>query len=588
MNGCKNCRGKLIFDIPEQKLKCVNCGSLFEVEEMDPDIPERKQYEKEIQQLREESVMELTDEDIECFIREKNKQNKNVFVDRYCCEQCGAVICMIDDEAPKECCFCGSRESFRKSEGEITKPDSMIPFKVSREQCAERYRRYIKNQVFVPGAYLPKKAADRFQGMYIPFWSYTVTENGPYRLKGGVTYENARYIVKESLLISGKMDVKINRLYRDASKEFPDRTSVLLGTYDAKDEKRYSPYYLSGFTTVVNDVPAEEYISDVEKVTEDVVLNEWAYRFENQGVMNEQNKNELRYLAAHNPERLPQISGKLTLFPMWFRTNKGRNKTVYHAAVNGQNEDMVADVPISTWKLLLYTLLLAVPLFLILRSAVTVSLPGIASFASLLAMICTLLYTYEIRKGIQRRQQKVDRPEAHWEKQAGRGEQKNRFRQRQEKLESILYDSSLMGSIMATLLMTLSMGIVIGTILVLLAATSLISAKMGTFVHAFSTTIGAAAWIVTIFAILRLRKTYIVSAEYRLKSTVVLVCMINLISLFTNISCWIGMEWTYRLSAVQFLGPVALFGCVLLGLRVVNSYNCRSMTIIDDNRKHSD
>ncbi len=588
MNGCKNCNGKLVFDIPEQKLKCVKCGSVYTVDEMDQNSPNWKRYEKEIQQLREESVMELTDEEIERFIREKEGQKKNLFVEQYRCKQCGAVICMIDDEVPEECCFCGNRNSFQKSEGEITKPDSLIPFKVSQKQCEDRYRQYIKKQMFVPRAYLPQKTADRFRGMYIPFWSYEVTESGPYRLKGAVSYENARYFVKESLLISGKMDVKINKLYRDASNEFPDRTSILLGTYDTKDEKPYSPYYLNGFTTVAGDVPAENYVSDVEKVTEDVVLNEWAYRFENQGVMDEQNKNELRYLAAHNPERLPQISGKLTLFPMWFRANKGRDKNVYYTAVNGQNEDMVANVPISTWKLVLGALVLAVPIFLAFRSRLSISLFGIASCASLLAMICTLLYTYEIRKGIQQRQQKVDKQEAHWEKQAVRGEQKNRSQKRKEKLESIMFDRSLMGSILAYLLTTVAMGAFIGVVVAVLAVTSATSSSEELFGHAFATAISVGAWIVTMIALMRLKKTYIVSEEYRFTGTVVLVCLIDLVSLVTNVLGLIGFDWTYRLPSLQYLGPIALLGCVLLGIRVVNSYNCRSMTIANDIAKSSD
>ena len=145
MLSCPNCGGNLKFDIPSQQLSCEHCHTLFDPYDFDgktSDAEESKTF----------------DGDYEVTI--------------FTCPQCGGEILSTDNAAAGFCSFCGASTILYSRISHEKRPNYIIPFQKTKEQCKEAYARRMKHSIFAPKELRDPSYIDSFRGIYMPYWAF--------------------------------------------------------------------------------------------------------------------------------------------------------------------------------------------------------------------------------------------------------------------------------------------------------------------------------------------------------------------------------------------------------------------------------
>ena len=237
MLSCPNCGGNLKFDIPSQQLSCEHCHTLFDPYDFDgktSDAEESKTF----------------DGDYEVTI--------------FTCPQCGGEILSTDNAAAGFCSFCGASTILYSRISHEKRPNYIIPFQKTKEQCKEAYARRMKHSIFAPKELRDPSYIDSFRGIYMPYWAFYISQKGSLSLNGKKTSRRGDYIITDHYALTGDLDAYYKGLSYDASSSFDDNISEELAPYNLKGMKAFTPAYLSGFYADTSDVDAKVYQGDAE------------------------------------------------------------------------------------------------------------------------------------------------------------------------------------------------------------------------------------------------------------------------------------------------------------------------------------
>ena len=368
MYACPNCGGNLKFDIPSQQLACEYCQT-----QADP--------------------YSFEDKD------EKNFANKDYEVTVFSCPQCGGEIVSTDNSAAEFCTFCGASTILHSRLRNEKRPNYIIPFKKTKEDCKKEYSALMKKAIFAPDALKDPKYIDGFRGIYMPYWAFYVEQQGDFQLSGSRTRRRGDYIITDHYNLKGDIDAYYKGLSYDASSSFDDNISEKLAPFDVKGMKAFTPAFLSGFYADTADVDSEEYRVEAENFATE----------------------ESAKIIRSNPEFAGMaISGSLgasalgthtkevdsTMFPVWFMSYRNAGRVAY-ATVNGQTGKVVTDLPVDTRKYLWGSLILAVPLFILLNLFFTLMPSTLLIITTVLAGIALAIYFSEL--GAIKKKEKLEK-----------------------------------------------------------------------------------------------------------------------------------------------------------------------------------
>ena len=341
--GCPSCGGGLAYDIASGKMKCDRCGGLTGIESL-PDEPE--------------SEMEVTE---------------------FHCPQCGAAVYSTDTEVTSFCSFCGSDVVLTGKMGRTKRPSFIVPFAVTREDCEAAYRTHLKKYLLAPESMKTAETISHFRPVYVPFWSYSVEAEGPAKLEGKKSYTKGNYQYDETYDLSMDAQIRQTGILYDASTAFEDETAAML-QHTAKEASLFHPAYLSGFYAQGADVPAETYYPEAAATAVRMFMEQ--VRTEN-GMDSVEMKGNF-----HENFGLPDARFRQTLvmMPVWLLANRQGERVVY-TAVNGQNGEVVCDVPVSNGKVAAVTAALAVGIFALLYAFLTLKPELLMAFCALLCLI---------------------------------------------------------------------------------------------------------------------------------------------------------------------------------------------------------
>lgn len=361
MYECPNCGGNLRFDIPSQQLACKFCDthvSPYAIKK-EKDAIEQEYYEATV----------------------------------FTCPQCAGEILTTDNEAASFCSFCGAATILSSRIAKEKRPKYIIPFKITKDNCKEAYAKKMRKAFFAPKELRDPKYIDGFRGIYMPYWTYQLTQKGKVSFDGKKSHRSGDYIITDHFDLKGDLDAYYLGYSRDASSGFYDNISEPLAPFDAKQLVNFEPTFLSGFYADTGDVDASVYLEDVTELandsTFDIVCKEPA--FSGYGVNSATNKNKL---SSKIPTTCKEADN--TMYPVWFLSYRNKDRVAY-ATVNGQTGKVVADMPIDTGKYLLCSLLLAVPIFLFLNLFFTVIPKTLLGLSCLLVLISALTYKSELK-----------------------------------------------------------------------------------------------------------------------------------------------------------------------------------------------
>ena len=368
MYACPNCGGNLKFDIPSQQLACEYCQT-----QADPYSFEDKDEQK------------FANQDYEVTV--------------FSCPQCGGEIVSTDNSAAEFCTFCGASTILHSRLRNEKRPNYIIPFKKTKEDCKKEYSALMKKAIFAPDALKDPKYIDGFRGIYMPYWAFYVEQQGDFQLSGSRTRRRGDYIITDHYNLKGDIDAYYKGLSYDASSSFDDNISEKLAPFDVKGMKAFTPAFLSGFYADTADVDSEEYRVEAENFATE----------------------ESAKIIRSNPEFAGMaISGSLgasalgthtkevdsTMFPVWFMSYRNAGRVAY-ATVNGQTGKVVTDLPVDTRKYLWGSLILAVPLFILLNLFFTLMPSTLLIITTVLAGIALAIYFSEL--GAIKKKEKLEK-----------------------------------------------------------------------------------------------------------------------------------------------------------------------------------
>lgn len=364
MYTCKNCGNYLRFDIASQKMKCDSCNSEFSVPI--------------------ESGKDMT-ADVDDYFETK------VFT----CKNCGGELMGDTNEAVVFCSFCGASNMIEERYEKEKRPNSIIPFQVTKEECKKIYAEKIKKMPFVPKDLQDEKYINSFRAIYMPFGEYDGKSEDSIkaRAQNSRMAGNTEYI--DTYAYSANLSMNCSGFPHDLSNSFEDDISEAIVPYDISKSVPFSTGYLAGFYGDTSDVEPNQYNEDVKDFMKengkDVIEEEIRKRRTIDSV-------ESGIKEQIHPE---VIGNKIGLYPIWFLSYKKGDRVAY-AAINGQTGKITMDAPVSMSRWLKNVILFAIPLFFLFELLSFVAKPriilGISSAISLASFFASLLVSKALYK----------------------------------------------------------------------------------------------------------------------------------------------------------------------------------------------
>ena len=357
MVHCPSCGAGLRFEIETQSMICDYCQSHF-----DP-----------------QTITDNTSNDA------KTENNFESYA--YICPDCGAELVTNDKrDAIGFCPYCGGASMLFDKIRRDWKPDCIIPFSVTKEQCKEAYVREVKRHPLVSRKYRKPELIESFRGIYMPYWSYKAALKGKFSIsaetvKTGLVMGN---VTTKSYTLEGDVSTDLNGYTHDASIAFDDHLSEKLAPYDTDRQKPFNPSFLCGFYAETGDAKVSEYNL---LAREELLQHGCEVISKDPQLSGKKPRGHLHFHIDESQIPLKITASQQVLYPVWFMSYRSKNKITY-ATVNGQTGKVGADLPLSPLRIVIASLLAAGAVFGALLGLMLL-LPSIKATTTL--TICSLL-----------------------------------------------------------------------------------------------------------------------------------------------------------------------------------------------------
>lgn len=371
MYACPTCGAGLVFDPKSQKLLCLSCRNKFEPEN--------------IEKMRLDQAKEVQN-NVETKIENENENEYEAI--SYKCSHCGAELVTTDETITTFCSFCRTGTMLDRKIVKKRKPDYIIPFKITKEECEEIYINKIQNSIFAPREMIEEQEVKKIRGIYMPYWIYSYEKNSADKTKGSkYSHRSGDYEYYDDYDLTTNVEAKCKGMSHDATSNFYDRLSESIAPYSTKEKKAFSPAYLSGYYADNEDVDSEAYSDEYKKIASmhlsSILGREKEYR---------------KYNAKPNII-IDNGTAELALFPVYFLATKNKsNDRISYAVINGQTGKIAADIPIDIKKYVIWTALISLIMFFILNVIITFSVTKLVIVSVIFNILSLLILIGQNKK----------------------------------------------------------------------------------------------------------------------------------------------------------------------------------------------
>ncbi len=342
---CSSCGAPVTFDPSQQALACEHCGNSDAVK-----IP--------LEEIPEHCIAEA--------LRRPERKGYDIPVRRMRCQSCGATVDLDPGVVAGKCAFCGaSAVASVEEESRVWRPESLLPFKVSRDEAAHAYHKWLSSLWFRPGD-LKDSAINEISGVYLPYWTFDAradswwTADAGYHYYETVTYKDSQGNTKTRRERRTRWEPASGRHYDEyrnvpiyASQGLPVSICRAIEPYPWENMAAYDPRFLSGFG-------AEEYVVDaVEGWSRGQErMNGWEREKCSRLVPGDTQRN-LRVVTRFSEAKFRHV-----LLPVWIVAYSYKGKT-YRFLANGQTGKASGKAPYS-WVKISATVLIAILVLVLL------------------------------------------------------------------------------------------------------------------------------------------------------------------------------------------------------------------------------
>ena len=323
---CPHCGAGVSYDLTNGAVNCEFCDSVITPDEYEAYLDKKGQYQ----------TTELS------------------------CPQCGARVLSYDNTIATFCSYCGSSVLFDRRVKEEQKPDGIIPFAFKQKAAVNRFREKTDRLLLAPD-WMHEEGQKKLTGIYMPYYVYSAGASEPISVKG----EKRRHLGSRTEVSVYQVDGTLESRYEgnrfDAAVAFPDALSESIDSYAWTKAEPFRPSYVAGFYADGSDVDPGEYdpvmaglVSNDINSTSDVSC---------EGMT-------LNLNGSVKPENI-SLGRQKVLMPVWLLTHRSGDRICY-AAVNGQNGDVAADIPLDRGKYVKVSLIVAAVIALLLDLFLTI------------------------------------------------------------------------------------------------------------------------------------------------------------------------------------------------------------------------
>ncbi len=329
---CPNCNGALEYDPITDLMQCSFCGSGFAVAEIET-MSQKETEESDVrynEKKKENEKPEDTDFETEVF-KNLGTMERNI----YTCTSCGAELSVNDNEVATFCAYCGQPTIVFSRVSQELRPESIVPFKISKEQAVKLLNERLKSVSFVPKE-MKEVTLENVRGIYIPYWLFDIYyydiqywEVDPHRSKS----KNDK-----PLIYSREAECDLRGVTVDASDFLDDEISQRLEPYHLRERKPFESAYLAGYYADKYDLGDQElYDFAVSRAKE-------IFDAEIRKTIPERNVEMISSLPKRRIKK-----AEYTMLPAWFMTFRYQNEP-YTMVINGQTGKIVGTIPFDRKK----------------------------------------------------------------------------------------------------------------------------------------------------------------------------------------------------------------------------------------------
>lgn len=334
---CDRCGADLVFSIGQQSLQCPYCGDVKQIE-LPANVPiVERDYLKmldRLQRLRESKAVEDETAIAQHAIR---------------CESCGAEVIFQGTLTSTHCPYCAcplQRDKIHDSVMRIP-VDGMLPFAIPQEVAAQKLRAWVLSLWWAPNEFLKQGADGKFNGVYLPFFTYDAMTFTRYSGLRGDAYfvtvgegNNRRTIRQVNWTTAGG---EFQQFFDDvlvisAAGQHSELVHSLQ-PWPLDQLISFTPEVLAGFFSRTYDVPLEAGFREARGIIEGTLAMEVRQRIGG----DEQNITSLN-------ANYSAITYKHLLLPVWLLAYRYRNQT-YQVMINATTGVVSGQRPYSAVKI---------------------------------------------------------------------------------------------------------------------------------------------------------------------------------------------------------------------------------------------
>ncbi len=226
---CENCGADMTYDPQKNALYCPYCQATRTVDR-------QLSLKRDFDECVDEGEVKLDDS-------------------TYKCPNCGAEVKLAPFDTAINCPYCGATNVVEIDDMKGLKPDSILPFALSKEQAATAGKKWIKKKLFAPYKLKKSFKIDNFHGVYIPSYAFTTNASSDYdgrlgerrtRMVGsGKDRHMETYIHWFS--VNGHTDNSFEDVAVEASTQLTQKELNKILPYDTENLESYNKDYIAGF-----------------------------------------------------------------------------------------------------------------------------------------------------------------------------------------------------------------------------------------------------------------------------------------------------------------------------------------------------
>jgi hypothetical protein len=280
------------------------------------------------------------------------------------CNTCGAQISNAVDRRSYSCPFCESHYVAELPEplSGRQRPEFAIGFAITADEAAEQFRAWINRRgLFTPGDLRQAMTVEKLQGIYLPFWSFSMLAESGWRAeigehwyrtetyqetdsKGNTVTKTRQVQETEWWPLTGRHHRYYSGYLVSASHGLPQNEAQQIMPFQLPALKRFEPYFLAGWL-------CEEY--SVERQEALQRSQDEFYRREQAHIADFLPGDTHRQLQVRT--EFSHENSDLCLLPVYLLPFSYRGKK-YRFLMNGQTGKWLGRKPISWMRVLLAVL----------------------------------------------------------------------------------------------------------------------------------------------------------------------------------------------------------------------------------------